>query len=114
MFGYKGYKDPNLWYHALLVFLLSSSPVTFKASFLSSLIPWKHTLPIFSRIRSMDNKNGTPEEKGNASLPPRRGQIKAKIGEDLKTFITGWVGGKSDKDGGKNLIYFPESGSCSK
>ncbi|KAL9365457.1 hypothetical protein Peur_043330 [Populus x canadensis] len=109
-----GYKEPNLWYPALLVLLLSSSPVTFKASFLSSLIHWKHTLLIFSQIRSMDNKNGTPEEKGNASLPPRRGQIKAKIGEDLKTFITGWVGGKSDKDGGKNLIYFPESGSCSK
>ncbi|KAG6763592.1 hypothetical protein POTOM_031018 [Populus tomentosa] len=109
-----GYKDPSLWCHALPVFLLSSSPVTFKASFLSSLIPWKHTLLIVSQIRSMDNKNGTPGEKGNASLPPRRGQIKAKIGEDLKTFITGWVGGKNDKDGGKNLIYFPENGSCSK
>jgi hypothetical protein len=46
----------------------------------------------------MDSKNGTPEEKGNASPPPRRGQIKAKIGEELRTFVTRGVGRKSEKD----------------
>jgi hypothetical protein len=45
----------------------------------------------------MDSKNGTPEEKGNASPPPRRGQIKAKIGEELRTFVTRGVGRKGEK-----------------
>ncbi|KAG5239756.1 hypothetical protein IMY05_008G0035500 [Salix suchowensis] len=102
------------WHRSLPVILHSSSPVTFKASFLSFFIPCKHTPPIFSQIRSMDSKNGTPKEKGNASLPPRRGQIKDKIGKDLKTFIAGWAGKRSDEDGGnKSVTYLPESGSCS-
>ncbi|KAF9676739.1 hypothetical protein SADUNF_Sadunf08G0034300 [Salix dunnii] len=62
----------------------------------------------------MGNKIGTPKEKGNASLPPRRGQIKGKIGKDFKAFIAGWAGKRSDEDGGnKNLTCVPESGSCS-
>uniref|UniRef100_A0A6N2LQM3 Uncharacterized protein n=1 Tax=Salix viminalis TaxID=40686 RepID=A0A6N2LQM3_SALVM len=62
----------------------------------------------------MDSKNGTPKEKGNGSLPPRRGQIKDKIGKDLKTFIAGWAGKRSDEDGGnKTVTYLPQSGFCS-
>ncbi|KAB5544192.1 hypothetical protein DKX38_012304 [Salix brachista] len=62
----------------------------------------------------MDSKNGTPKEKGNASLPPRRGQIKDKIGTDLKTFIAGLAGKRSDEDGGnKTVTYLPQSGFCS-
>jgi len=87
--------DPTPWCHPLPCI---SPSVSFKASFLSSYIPWKHKLYFFfSRIRSMDSKNGTPEEKGNASPPPRRGQIKAKIGEELRTFVTRGVGRKGEK-----------------
>ncbi|KAL3579267.1 hypothetical protein D5086_020771 [Populus alba] len=55
----------------------------------------------------MDSKNGTPEEKGNASLPLGRGQIKAKIGEELRIFVTRGVGRKSEKDGGKSQQVTP-------
>ncbi|KAJ6901967.1 hypothetical protein NC651_019685 [Populus alba x Populus x berolinensis] len=65
---------------------------------------------------SMDNKNGTPGEKGNASLPPRRGQIKVKIGEDLKTFITGWSGISREENEGAagtfSLVYLLASYLC--
>lgn len=43
---------------------------------------------LFYQIRFMGINNGTPEKKGNASLPPGRGKIVAKSGEESKTFIT--------------------------
>ncbi|CAK7325557.1 unnamed protein product [Dovyalis caffra] len=61
----------------------------------------------------MDINNGTQKKKGNATIPPGRGQIKAQIYEDLKTFVTGGLGKKSENDGDKSVTSLPANGSCS-
>ncbi|KAL0303067.1 UNVERIFIED_CONTAM: hypothetical protein Sradi_6174800 [Sesamum radiatum] len=56
-----------------------------------------------------EGKKRNSKEKGSSSLPPRRGQIKAKIIEEWKeTLRVGWKRG-DDQCGSSNSIISQES-----